>query len=182
MQELNVVDENDNVIGKDTRENIHKDGLLHREIAIWIFNNKEEIIFQKRSLTKEKDPGLLSGSCAGHVDENENYDQAAIRELEEETGIRAKKEDLIFLEKFKIGDSNSRSNSANNHFKKVYAYHFTGKSADLKIEEGEATSLEFWPIDKVLNLNEEEKKEFVSTVADGVFTEIFKKIKKLSAK
>jgi hypothetical protein len=38
-EKLNIVDENDKVIGEDTRNNIHKKGLLHREIHVWVFDS-----------------------------------------------------------------------------------------------------------------------------------------------
>lgn len=178
MSKLNIVDENDNVIGEDTRENIHEKGLIHREIAIWVFNDNKEILFQKRSLKKDSHPGLLAASCAGHVEIGDDYEKAALRELEEETGIKVAEGDLIFLGKLEKGDFKATNQPGNNHFKMVYAYHFKEKAAGLKIEEGEATSLEFWPIDKILNLTEEEKKEFVpSLVNDERYLDMYRKIK-----
>ncbi len=38
MEILNIVNENDEVVGEDTRENIHKKGLLHREINVFVIN------------------------------------------------------------------------------------------------------------------------------------------------
>jgi isopentenyldiphosphate isomerase len=35
LEMLEIVDENDNVIGLETREKVHREGLLHREIHIW---------------------------------------------------------------------------------------------------------------------------------------------------
>lgn len=181
MSNLNIVDENDNIIGKETRENIHKRGLVHREIAVWVFNDSNEILFQRRSLKKDRHPGLLSASCAGHVEIGDDYEQAALRELEEETGIEATKEDLIFLGKLEKGDFDAVSQPGNNHFKMVYAYHFRKKVSDLKLEEGEATSLEFWPIDKIINLTDEEKRDFVpSLVNDERYLDMYRKIKSLS--
>ena len=45
---LEIVDEQDNVVGIETREKIHQQGLLHREIHIWVTNEKGEILFQRR--------------------------------------------------------------------------------------------------------------------------------------
>ena len=36
---LDVVDENDNIIGRDKRAVIHSKGLLHREVHVWLYNN-----------------------------------------------------------------------------------------------------------------------------------------------
>ena len=65
LQKLNIIDEDDNIIGEDSRENIHRKGLLHREIHVWIYNKKGEILFQKRSITKDTWTGLLDASACG---------------------------------------------------------------------------------------------------------------------
>ena len=44
-EKLNVIDEQGNIIGEETREGIHREGLLHREIHVWLFNKKGEDIF-----------------------------------------------------------------------------------------------------------------------------------------
>ncbi|MDP1884620.1 MAG: NUDIX domain-containing protein [Candidatus Moranbacteria bacterium] len=180
MSELNIVDENDNIIGEETRRNIHENNLIHREIAVWVFNDNHEILLQKRSMRKERHPGLWSASCAGNVEISDSYEGAALRELEEETGIKAAKEDLIFLEKLKKGDFSVKFQPGNSHFKAVYAYRFNGKLSDLRLDEGESTSLKFWPIDKILSLADEEKREFVpSLVNDEKYLDMYRKIKSL---
>lgn len=83
-----VVNEEDQVIGKATREECHKSKLIHRSVYIFLINSKKEIFIQKRSMTKDLYPGYYTGSATGHVDYGETYDQAALRELEEELGIK----------------------------------------------------------------------------------------------
>lgn len=84
---FDVVDENDCVIGQATRAEVHRKKLFHRAVHILVFDADGNVILQKRSLAKDTAPGLLSTSCAGHVDAGETYDSAAFRELEEELGI-----------------------------------------------------------------------------------------------
>ena len=54
MEYLDVVDEDDNVLGRDTRENIHDKGLRHRIAAVLVLNKSGEILLQKRSRKKSK--------------------------------------------------------------------------------------------------------------------------------
>lgn len=84
---LDVVDEDDNVIGVKTRGEIHARGLMHRAVHILVFNSSEELFIQKRSMSKDENPGQWDSSAAGHVDSGETYLQCAIRELEEELGV-----------------------------------------------------------------------------------------------
>ena len=64
-EKLNIIDENDNIVGEDSRENIHKKGLLHREIWVWIYNDKLEILFQRRAPDKDTFPNKLDASVGG---------------------------------------------------------------------------------------------------------------------
>ena len=86
---LDIVDENDNVIDKDTRENIWKRGLKHnvRVVNILIFNTKDKLLLPKRSMNRRIFPGCFDFSCGEHVLTGENYYDAAIRGLKEELGI-----------------------------------------------------------------------------------------------
>ncbi|MDH5795520.1 MAG: NUDIX domain-containing protein [Candidatus Bathyarchaeota archaeon] len=85
-----VVDEEDNVVGKATREECHsKNGLIHRSVYIFVLNDNSAIFIQRRSMSKDLYPGYYTGSATGHVDFGEDYDESARRELKEELGIDA---------------------------------------------------------------------------------------------
>jgi isopentenyl-diphosphate Delta-isomerase len=86
---LEVVDDEDRVIGTATRAEIHRLGLLHRAVHIFVFNESDEIYVQRRSASKDRHPLRLDSSAAGHVDPGESYDTTAARELAEELGIQA---------------------------------------------------------------------------------------------
>ena len=86
---LDVVDADDRVIGVKTRGQIHAQGLMHRAVHILVFNTSGELFIQKRSMSKDNDPGLWDSSAAGHVDSGEDYQSCAIRELGEELGMTA---------------------------------------------------------------------------------------------
>lgn len=81
MAELfDVVDENDNIIGRATREECHSNPkLMHRASIILIFNSKGELLLQKRSMNKDTNPGKWANSVAGHVDPGESYEETAKR-------------------------------------------------------------------------------------------------------
>ena len=81
-----VVDENDRQIGTSSRSEVHENNFRHRAVHILIFNHAEEILLQKRSSWKDRHPLLWDSSAAGHVEANEDYDEAAGRELMEELG------------------------------------------------------------------------------------------------
>jgi isopentenyldiphosphate isomerase len=85
---FDVVNERDEVVGRAPRSEIHATGLLHRVAHVLVFNSRGQVFLQKRSLTKDRQPGLWDSSASGHVDSGEDYDACAVRELREELGLR----------------------------------------------------------------------------------------------
>jgi len=104
-----AVDEKDNVLGKATREECHKNNIIYRSVYIFVLNDKDEIFLQKRSESKDLYGGYYTGSATGHVDFGEEYKEAARRELEEELGIKAK---LRYLRKVRSFSGIEREISA----------------------------------------------------------------------
>lgn len=86
-EELCEVDEWDRVIGPRARGEVHRLGLRHRAVHILVYNPVGEVFLQKRSLSKDVNPGFWDTSAAGHVDFGESYEATAHRELREELGI-----------------------------------------------------------------------------------------------
>lgn len=84
---FDVVDEQDHVLRQATRQEVHEQGLIHRAVHILVFNKNRDCLLQKRSMLKDRHPGVWDSSAAGHLDAGEDYETAARRELEEELGI-----------------------------------------------------------------------------------------------
>jgi isopentenyldiphosphate isomerase len=84
---FDVVDDRDEVIGRQTRSEVHRLGLKHRAIHVLVFNGRGEVFLQKRSMRKDRQPGLWDSSASGHLDCGEDYDHCAVRELGEEIGL-----------------------------------------------------------------------------------------------
>ncbi|MDE0570629.1 MAG: 16S rRNA (adenine(1518)-N(6)/adenine(1519)-N(6))-dimethyltransferase RsmA [Verrucomicrobiales bacterium] len=84
---FDVVDEDDRVLEQAERSHVHSEGLLHRAVHVFVFNNGGDLYLQKRSVLKDSSPGLWDSSASGHLDVSEEYHCAAIRELSEELGI-----------------------------------------------------------------------------------------------
>jgi len=85
---FDVVNERDEVIGRQTRAEVHRQGLMHRAVHVLVFNRQGEVFLQKRSLKKDRQPGKWDSSASGHVDAGEDYDACAVRELQEEIGLK----------------------------------------------------------------------------------------------
>jgi isopentenyldiphosphate isomerase len=84
---FDVVNVHDEVIDHKPRSEVHRFGLKHRAVHVLVFNSRGEIFLQKRSMKKDRQPGLWDSSASGHLDSGEDYDAAAVRELQEELGL-----------------------------------------------------------------------------------------------
>jgi isopentenyl-diphosphate delta-isomerase type 1 len=88
------VDQNDQILGQITRAEAHKHNIMHRAVHIFIQNESDLWLLQRRSSNKDLDPLKWTTSCSGHVDAGESYAQAALRECREELGIKITESDL----------------------------------------------------------------------------------------
>ncbi len=101
---FDIVDSSDTVVGSAPRSIVHRERLMHRAAHILIFcigSGGKKILLQKRSMSKDLYPGRYTTSCSGHVDSGETYDEAAVRELREETGVVASASDMFKVGKIK---------------------------------------------------------------------------------
>jgi len=87
IEEVILVDEFDNSIGTMEKLEAHQKGVLHRAFSIFLFNKKEELLIQRRSLIKYHSAGLWTNTCCSHPRPNEKTLDAAKRRLKEEMGI-----------------------------------------------------------------------------------------------
>lgn len=135
---LDIVNENDEVIDSKSREDIHRLGLLHRQVHVWMFDENKNLFFQKRGLHSPT-AGLLDATVGGHVNKDESYVDAAIRETKEETGIAIYPTDLVLIKKFKkMAETNDENPFAtiNNCIESTYIYKTPIKEEMLKKEAG----------------------------------------------
>jgi isopentenyl-diphosphate Delta-isomerase len=83
---LVLVDEHDNQIGTDTRENCHSGtGKRHRAYTVFLFHDGM-VLLQQRSMKKLLWPGGWDVTYTSHVYPGESYQQAAERKAKQELG------------------------------------------------------------------------------------------------
>ncbi len=71
------------------KKEAHRQGLLHRAVSIFIFNDKNELLLQKRATDKYHSPNKWSNTCCTHPSPGETPLMAAQRRLSEEMGLVA---------------------------------------------------------------------------------------------
>ncbi|AVV43532.1 NUDIX domain-containing protein [Streptomyces sp. ID05-04B] len=84
---LDIVDENDQVVGRRPRGQVYAEGLRHRCVFVQVRDAEGRIFVHRRTATKLVFPSLYDMFVGGVVGAGEAYDDAALREAEEELGV-----------------------------------------------------------------------------------------------
>ncbi len=87
LEQVIIVDRKNRAAGSAPRRLMRRDRLIHRATYIIVRNPEHAILVQKRTLHKDIYPGYYEMAAGGVVRLGESYEQSAMRELEEETGI-----------------------------------------------------------------------------------------------
>ena len=176
---LEIVSKDNIVIGLETRKVIHEKGLLHREIHVWFMTPNREIVFQHRAKDKDTYPDKLDATIGGHVEPGMSYEETALKEAEEETGIKINPSNLKLVKKMFNKSFDEVTKRTNNTVRSQYVYLFDGKIEDLRIEPDKALGFEAWKIDSLYNLNEEDKHKFIPMILSKEFFDLFEESQKL---
>ncbi|MFN2165586.1 MAG: isopentenyl-diphosphate Delta-isomerase, partial [Anaerolineae bacterium] len=98
QEPLILVDNADREIGFLDKSSCHDgDGVLHRAFSLFIFNQRGELLLQRRAAGKRLWPSYWSNSCCSHPRRGELMGEAVQRRMEQELGLRAP---LRFVYKF----------------------------------------------------------------------------------
>jgi isopentenyldiphosphate isomerase len=86
-----IVDNRDNIIGAKERKDVDPVKDIYRLSALWLTNSKGQVLLAKRSMLKDKDPGMWGPAVAGTNDEGETYEKNIYKEAKEEIGLEGRK-------------------------------------------------------------------------------------------
>ena len=84
---FDVVNQDNVVLRQEPRSVVHRTGLWHRGMNIFLFTPDGKLLVQHRSKDKDKFPSALDCSVSEHVKAGEDYAQTAVRGLSEELGV-----------------------------------------------------------------------------------------------
>ncbi|MFI6281459.1 NUDIX hydrolase [Streptomyces sp. NPDC050988] len=105
---LDIVDEHDEVVGQARRGDAYTQGMRHRCAFIQVKDAQGRLFIHRRTPTKLVFPSLYDMFVGGVVGAGETYDEAALREAEEELGVSGLPRPT-FLFKFLYDDGAGKS-------------------------------------------------------------------------
>jgi len=174
---LDIVNDQDEVVGQADRDEVHRTGLLCRLVYVWFYTSDGKVILQKRSQTKKNDPSKLTTTASGHVSSGQSYLDAAVREAFEETGVSISEQDLVDLGVVRA--DYTQGAYVSNAMRGLFAYEFDGDIANLKIEDGDGAGFVTLSIDDLEAMLAAEPEKFATVLTDQVGKDFIKNIKNL---
>ncbi|MBU3688943.1 MAG: NUDIX hydrolase [Acidimicrobiales bacterium mtb01] len=88
MEQVAWVDDDDRVIEIVSRKRMRSERLRHRAVFIAVTDGTGRLLVHRRSPSKDVWPGWCDVAVGGVVGAHESYDEAAVREVAEEIGVR----------------------------------------------------------------------------------------------
>ena len=149
---FDILDENGNKTGETKlRTLVHRDGDWNKAVHIWIVNDKNEVLLQKRSPNKDSYPNMWDISSAGHLSAGDDSIPGAIREIKEELGVDISAEQLKLIGvRKKVGDYTS--NFINSEFNDVYLLRLSLDLSKITLQEEEVSEVKYVPLDEFKNM------------------------------
>ncbi|MBN1385419.1 NUDIX domain-containing protein [Candidatus Woesearchaeota archaeon] len=151
-EKVDIVDSEDRVIGEDTKERCHLSGKRHRCAAIYVMN-EGKLFLQIRADHKKVEPGKMDHSAAGHVKKGENYEDAAVRELEEELGIKT---NLTFLGKA----AENKTHTDGRDIKHIFQMYIAEHDGAIKLNKDELKGIALIEPEEIEKMIKEKPSQF----------------------
>jgi isopentenyldiphosphate isomerase len=149
---VDVFNENRELLGVRSREDVHREGLWHQTFQCWFLRRIDGvnyIYWQERHATKADFPGLLDITAAGHMGAGETLEQGA-REVEEELGVALTLAELHYYGCWK--SSYVRGHFRDNEFCHIYFYISELPHEAFRFQDGEVSAVAFMTLDDAKRL------------------------------
>ena len=149
-----LVDLDDKITGYETKEAVHRRGLLHRAFSVFIVRDGEMLI-QKRNPDKYHSGGLWSNTCCSHQQKGEELAESVHRRMIEEMGF-----DCEVEEKFSfVYRTQFRPDLCEYEYDHVFVGTYDG---EVQVNPEEASEIRWIPFEKLKEELVKEPEKFSS--------------------
>lgn len=167
MELIDIVDENNKLTGQiEERWTAYEKGLWRRTVSCWIMNEKGEVLLQKRTANKRRNPNKWA-KTGGQVDSGESAEEAIFREVKEELGIEIPKEQIKVIDIYKSDDKNKR-------FGYNFIFVVNYKTEDYILQKEEVADVKYFTIEdmELVKKNNDTNYTFCNWCEEDFYREI----------
>lgn len=158
-----IVDESDQPVRGGTLDEVQLNGLWHRIARVMVESPDRKILLQLRAGGANTYPHCWDNSAAGHVDEGEDFFEAAAREMYEEIGLKSDE----LQEKAYYKTHFTKGSRVFNRFNKVYAV-TVPLETQFKVEPTEVSEVRWFTVDQVKSMMTEAPEKFTDGAYDAI--------------
>lgn len=148
MDELiDILDSEGNHTGESCLKSVaHQHGYYHATVHAWLYTLDGKVLMQQRGFTKKTYPGLWDVSVAGHVHAGESIEDAALREIEEEVGLKVQTHQLRKVA-IRKGERKHPNGIIDNEFYHVFLVELTEPFHTLSKQDEEVAAIQLFDLD-----------------------------------
>jgi isopentenyldiphosphate isomerase len=133
-----------------SKSEAHRRELWHGGAHVWMYNSRGEVLLQLRAADKDMYPNTWDISASGHSHAGDTPITTALREVNEELGLKIDKHQLEFIGVVRTVQRIPDANFTHRVFDCVYIMHAEQfDPADLKLQAEEVSEARWWPIDEL---------------------------------
>lgn len=138
-----------------SREEAHRDGLWHKIACIFVVNSENQIIMQKSISKVSANDWKWNCSASGHIDAGEDTITGALRELYEEIGVAANKDELKHIGT--VFEDYDYEDLKINHIAEIFMLRNDISISSLKFQEEEVSGAKYFSIKDIESMPFAEK-------------------------
>lgn len=144
---------------------------------LWLVNRKGELLLARRADHKAQDPGLWGPSVTGKLESGETFEQAVIREAQEELALDPRSFSPAFLLETDFAHPDGELRKF-----KIFTAQISDKTIQaLRSDADEVAELQWLPIEKIKELLRSKPGETVVASAFVLWEHIFEALEKQKA-
>ena len=141
------------------RAEVHRDGDWHRSFHLWIVKEGRYVLFQRRAKSKDLEPNKIDVTVGGHLAAGETV-RDALREVEEELGLRVALKELVYVETRRA--ERSYAVASDREFQEVYLLRCDQELSAYNLNPQEVYALYELPLERAIALYRDGAPQFAA--------------------